>query len=157
MRKVTPEDIRISEGGSICSMPLWAFRKDEDIFVSYDWIPELWADVWPGLAERIRIYRDPKPVSSVYVRTCTVCGEEFICMSHIPSRSCSKRCWRALRREYVNQRRKIRERRKYPRDPVDHDWRQCEHCGGVFEQTRKDARFCSGKCRVAHHRAANAG
>jgi hypothetical protein len=158
MRKVTPEDIRISEDGAICSMPLWAFRKDGDsVLASYEWIPELWTDVWPGLAELSRIPHALKPVSRVYVRTCTVCGAEFLCTSNIPSRSCSKRCWRVLRRSYTNQRRKLRGRKKYPREPVEHDWRPCEHCGYEFEPARKDTRFCSGRCRVAHHRAANAG
>jgi hypothetical protein len=29
----------------------------------------------------------------------------------------------------------------------------CEHCGGTFTPRRRDARFCSGRCRVAAHRA----
>ena len=31
--------------------------------------------------------------------------------------------------------------------------RSCEHCGIEFVPARKDARFCSGRCRVAAHRA----
>ena len=31
----------------------------------------------------------------------------------------------------------------------------CEWCGDPFLQTRSDARFCSGRCRVAAHRALN--
>ncbi len=30
----------------------------------------------------------------------------------------------------------------------------CDHCGTEFEPARSDARFCSGRCRVAAHRAA---
>ena len=30
---------------------------------------------------------------------------------------------------------------------------RCEHCREEFFQTRSDARFCSGRCRVAAHRA----
>ena len=32
----------------------------------------------------------------------------------------------------------------------------CEHCGNVFQATRVTARFCSGRCRVAHHREQHA-
>jgi hypothetical protein len=28
----------------------------------------------------------------------------------------------------------------------------CEHCGNEFLPARRDARFCSGRCRVAAHR-----
>jgi hypothetical protein len=31
--------------------------------------------------------------------------------------------------------------------------RECERCGNEFTPGRSDARFCSGRCRVAHHRA----
>ena len=35
------------------------------------------------------------------------------------------------------------------------DERHCEHCGAELSRgTRSDARFCSGRCRVAAHRAA---
>jgi hypothetical protein len=30
---------------------------------------------------------------------------------------------------------------------------QCAHCGNPFAPTRSDARFCSGRCRTAAHRA----
>jgi hypothetical protein len=28
----------------------------------------------------------------------------------------------------------------------------CKHCGTRFRLKRSDAEFCSGKCKVAHHR-----
>lgn len=31
--------------------------------------------------------------------------------------------------------------------------RPCERCAGTFTPARSDARFCSGRCRVAAHRA----
>jgi hypothetical protein len=31
--------------------------------------------------------------------------------------------------------------------------RACDQCGSEFTPTRRDARFCSGRCRVAAHRA----
>jgi hypothetical protein len=30
--------------------------------------------------------------------------------------------------------------------------RSCDHCGETFAPTRSDAKFCSGRCRVAAHR-----
>lgn len=39
-----------------------------------------------------------------------------------------------------------------PRKRVEHQPRACEHCGSLFTPTRSDARFCSGRCRVAAHR-----
>jgi len=29
----------------------------------------------------------------------------------------------------------------------------CKHCGETFQPTRDDAKYCSGRCRVAAHRA----
>jgi hypothetical protein len=37
------------------------------------------------------------------------------------------------------------------RAPQDRS-RPCERCGEPFTPTRSDARFCSGRCRVAAHR-----
>jgi hypothetical protein len=31
-------------------------------------------------------------------------------------------------------------------------YRQCGECGETFQPKRSDAKFCSSKCRVAHHR-----
>jgi len=56
-----------------------------------------------------------------------------------PARLCSDECARAHRN------RKARERRAP--DPRD-----CKHCGETF-QPNLDARYCSGGCRVAAHRA----
>lgn len=41
--------------------------------------------------------------------------------------------------------------RQKPR--VQHDPMPCAHCGEDFTPKRSDARYCSGKCRVAAHRA----
>jgi hypothetical protein len=35
--------------------------------------------------------------------------------------------------------------------------RQCAYCGGSFTPARDDARYCSGACRVAAHRARGEG
>lgn len=35
---------------------------------------------------------------------------------------------------------------------VDHDPIGCPRCGDVFTPSRSDQRFCSTRCRVAHHR-----
>lgn len=34
---------------------------------------------------------------------------------------------------------------------------ECEHCHAPFEPWRSDARFCSGRCRVAAHRTRRSG
>lgn len=33
---------------------------------------------------------------------------------------------------------------------------RCEHCGALFAAARITARFCSTRCRVAHHREVHA-
>jgi hypothetical protein len=33
----------------------------------------------------------------------------------------------------------------------------CQHCGSAFTPARSDAKYCSGKCRVAAHRAKDRG
>jgi len=33
---------------------------------------------------------------------------------------------------------------------------RCEHCGNLFAAVRSTARFCSTRCRVAHHREQHA-
>lgn len=41
-------------------------------------------------------------------------------------------------------------------DSSSQDKSQCEHCGGEFSKRREWARFCSDKCRVAHHEVSRA-
>jgi hypothetical protein len=74
-------------------------------------------------------------------RTCDLCGERFLSTSSRTAATCSARCLRA------------RCRRRLRRPYVVHMSRPCDHCGEPFTPTRADAQYCSGRCRVAHHRA----
>lgn len=39
-----------------------------------------------------------------------------------------------------------------PRHRRTHDPRDCAHCGETYTPTRKDAKYCSSRCRTAAHR-----
>jgi hypothetical protein len=92
----------------------------------------------------------PTPRNCVYLpahgmqHVCRVCGELFF--GYGRTRICSDRCARTRRKE-------THVYSKVPRKPVEHDPRPCDHCHHNFIPTRRDARFCSGRCRVAAHRA----
>jgi hypothetical protein len=65
------------------------------------------------------------------------------------SRGQAKKAERELIRELdppLNRLLRPRARRALPMFP-------CAHCGQEFTPSRSDARFCSGRCRVAAHRA----
>jgi hypothetical protein len=84
------------------------------------------------------------------IHDCRLCGEAFF--GYGRTQFCSARCYRTRRKEtYV--------RSKQPRKPVkvEQEPRDCDYCYREFLPTRRDARFCSGRCRVAAHRAASAG
>ena len=87
--------------------------------------------------------RPPKP--------CRMCGEDMLTtvVSYFDSfpTICSYECHRARHNE---QRRENRLRSLRELDQV------CEHCGEAFEIKRRGMRFCSGRCRVAAHRAKHA-
>ena len=59
---------------------------------------------------------------------------------------CSDEC----RRERDHRRAVARWANRPPREVED---RPCDRCGETFTPTRSDARYCSGRCRVAAHRA----
>lgn len=49
-------------------------------------------------------------------------------------------------------------RRRLRGDKQREEWRErharlCRQCGNEYMPTRRDSRYCSGKCRVAAHRA----
>jgi hypothetical protein len=171
VRTLTFEDVRVSarDRNLIIAAPVWAYEPGvrHRGKQRYRPIKAAWVLIYKTIAER----GDPdprpewrRPGSKYYYATsrdcvdlptldmihyCQVCGESFF--GYGRTQTCSARCYRARRKQthvYSKQ-----PRKKYPREPVDHDWRPCEHCGYEFEPARKDARFCSGRCRVAHHRA----
>jgi len=76
-------------------------------------------------------------------KECTYCGEEFIGLGN--TTLCTEACVRARRKDtHVDS--------KQPRPHAEHTPRPCEHCGESFTPKRNDARFCSPRCRLAHHR-----
>jgi len=85
---------------------------------------------------RLDCYRGP----GRYPRTCKVCESEFFHVGRVTC--CSNRC-AAIRRKDTH----VQPKR------VEHGLRQCGQCGEWFTPARVDARFCSGRCRVANHRA----
>jgi hypothetical protein len=173
MRTLTLDDIRVSDGDRklVIAAPTWAYEPGVIYNSKQRYRPI--KEAWVLIDEAIRKIPDRrpewrKPGSKFYfanARTCVseptlrmlhdcrLCGEAFF--GYGRTQFCSARCYRTRRKQthvYSKQ-----PRKKYPREPVDHDYRPCEHCGWEFEPTRKDARFCSGRCRVAAHRAASAG
>lgn len=77
-----------------------------------------------------------------FPRTCAACGSEFFGVGRVAA--CSNRC--------AGERRDATRTRGEPRPCVYHHPRPCDWCGEPFKPVRADARFCSGKCRVARHR-----
>jgi hypothetical protein len=76
---------------------------------------------------------------------CHECWQEFRSGS-IASKVCSDEC--ASERNAANTRLWRHGQKKPPRPAAT-----CGRCGETFAPARADARFCSGKCRVAAHRA----
>ena len=83
-------------------------------------------------------------------RHCMQCGREFLprmaaefCMN------CQRERDAKRRKEYQRKRREIRKA-----EARGEAWQftVCDQCGEVFERQRVTARFCSARCRVAHHR-----
>jgi hypothetical protein len=80
------------------------------------------------------------------LKTCIICGSEFFRAGRVDT--CTPKCAKVRRDQ-------TRTRGNWHRQPVkvEHEPQYCDHCGDEFLPTRKDARFCSGRCRVAAHRA----
>jgi uncharacterized OB-fold protein len=80
--------------------------------------------------------------ASRFGATCDVCGEVFV-PPYGPRRRrfCSDECRRA------------HDRQRKAWTPVVHVEQSCAQCGELFVPARSDARYCSGRCRVAAHRA----
>jgi hypothetical protein len=89
-----------------------------------------------------RVWQD---VEAERVRYCEHCGEPFYFGwkgNGLHIRYCCGEC----RWDADGERRHARRAR--PRLP-----RPCMRCGETFTPARSDARYCSGRCRVAAHRA----
>jgi len=75
--------------------------------------------------------------------SCALCGTRIV-QVHRWHRFCSNTC----KADHINQRRAAsRPSRAKVKPAID-----CGHCGESFTPARKDARFCSSKCRIAAHR-----
>ena len=166
-RKLKLSDLRFSARGQLIAAPAWAYEP----FTQKDWlamdyhgrrtyrvplIDELWEDVWAELKKNKQFvklqstYRcwqpqwDHAPDSKFdFGKTCVVCGKHFYGLG--PIATCTDKCGKARRDA-------TRTRGEWRREPVVHEPRKCEVCGEEFTPARNDAKFCSGRCRVAHHR-----
>jgi len=154
-------------------------RRDSGILVAD---PDGWGDILADWAERLRrrheyevwLYEDlmaavedrklpamvlsrkppehpraPQSLESIrfYDRgECASCGVPYG-RWHAAIKYCSTSCKAAATRRMAAE--NARRRRSEGRT-TDHT---CQHCGASFEPKRADARFCSGRCRVAFHRS----
>jgi hypothetical protein len=174
-RKVTAADIR-TDGPRILAGPAWAYleTKHPRGWSTWEPDPEAWADVLAVQKAKVEshyqaemrthvefvnqllqsaegraavrflhhpVRSEVSPPSAGRARRCPVCGGAFYSFYGRRRRYCSDNCFGE------GWRRKPRKSRARPRARA-----ACRHCGAVFRQTRKDARYCSARCRVAHHR-----
>jgi predicted nucleic acid-binding Zn ribbon protein len=100
------------------------------------------------------------PIQGLHVklRDCVVCGHAFVTGDSMGRPLyCSDACQKIATKKP-----------RAPRDSAPRDNatraaeraarranRECEHCGQPFTPRRSSGRFCSMRCRVAHHRAPN--
>jgi hypothetical protein len=161
---VTLEDVRILDDNVVAG-PEWAFRQDKFHYGELELIEEVWCDIQDELVRRLNkriaeartdlheglikrengrlfgrsAYRFLLPLR---LRWCRVCGQAFV---GIRSSTCTNKCDAerlAHLRAKTGKRRRVRQTLTV-----------CQQCRNQFMPTRHDAKFCSGRCRVAHHRA----
>jgi len=154
-RMVRLDEVRIHEG-NVVAAPLWSYRlatftASDGRVCEMPWfegIPEIWADIEPIVLALKKKYPPAwqSHVGHVFMQharhqTCVECGRRFFGENR--TKTCTNKCQSARaykQRKYQRDRRRISKKRG------------CISCGGVFTPTRKDARFCSVRCRVANHR-----
>lgn len=86
------------------------------------------------------------------VRTCRACGSDMVVIEPgSPYCFCSNSCADSWGRK-ARQSSKRRQRERAREGKLS----TCEHCRQDFKPKRADARFCSGRCRVAAHRKTQA-
>src|ERR1019366_7804015 len=120
--------------------------------------PEMWPTVLMLYKQEHRVNRAQKwkpydvillpaqraptgPCIGTYVATCHTCLKRFLRNTITRVDYCSPRC--------MPKRKRKRKSEAKPRPTI-----KCAQCGESFSPKRADARTCSGKCRVALHRAA---
>lgn len=136
MRPLTMSDVRIARS-KVIAVPAWAIGDDRNP------LPEPWEALCREAGRTLR----PKYNTWGGAIPCVVCGTPFY-GSTVAVKACSARCAKA-RKDAVRTR---GENRPAARVPVVHQPRACDHCREAFAPARGDARFCSGRCRVAAHR-----
>jgi hypothetical protein len=101
---------------------------------------------WPrSMRTVLRLHQPLTSPGKKALKTCLVCEREFFALGLIST--CTDKCAKARKDA-------TRTRGKAPRPRVTHELRPCQECGEPFMPTRADALYCSGRCRVAHHRQA---
>jgi hypothetical protein len=163
MRKLTFDDIRLSAYASnVIAAPMWAYEWK---YGHWQPIDKVWSDIkaeldrrWEAMPKQGRDILGPWKIERLercrilrgrrgHKRICLVCGQEFMALNggYVPM-VCTEACLKVHRaRTHVQS----QQRRPH----VEHQPRACEQCGSTYTPRRSDSRFCSGRCRVAHHRA----
>jgi hypothetical protein len=99
---------------------------------------------WPASMRtrlgRVQPLRSPDEKT---IKTCPVCRYSFFGLGS--TTTCTEACAKIRRKQ-------VHVHSKQPRPHVSHDERLCPQCRVAFTPRRSDAVFCSGRCRVAHHR-----
>jgi hypothetical protein len=153
-RMVTLDDVRF-DNDNVITGPTWAFRQDEH--GELELIENAWVDIRAELARRVmgRLARAQSEEHKNFIRRrygrlfdwnlfprlrqCETCEQYFVgCMAN----TCTPRC-------YKHRLAILKERKKWRRRSLT----VCQQCRNTFRPVRHDARFCSGRCRVAHHRS----
>lgn len=163
-RKLEIKDVRFDHGRGprLIAAPAWAYEREPEsdayrmtfnsrrIIMDEVYLRlrvDSWADgTEEDFPERYRTLRQPllRPTARA-LKTCIVCERLFF---GLRTTTCTEKC--AAKRRKATHVQSTKPRR------VTHEDRPCQQCGESFTPRRSDARFCSGRCRVAHHRLEDA-
>jgi hypothetical protein len=135
-RPVQRHEVRF-DGERITTLPADSLRQGE---YGREANPKLWAP----LLRQLKV-KEPWPYSRGKWK-CQHCRSTFYRVPGSHSHYCSDQCANTVRNAAVVKARS--EARAKARAG-----RKCEACGKAIEAQRSTMRFCSVRCRVAHHRA----
>ena len=135
-KPVTRDEVRF-DGEHITTLPADSLRQGE---YGREANPKLWAP----LLRQLKV-KEPWPYSRGKWK-CQHCRSTFYRVPGSHSHYCSDQCANTVRNAAVVKARS--EARAKARAG-----RKCEACGKAIEAQRSTMRFCSVRCRVAHHRA----
>jgi ribosomal protein S27AE len=110
-------------------------------------------------------------VRTMFVFRCPVCDRTYRIRWAAVQTDGSLACWNCAKtrdHRWCPNCRQAKHRKEFEPDRINaerHQWcldcaaaakakpeRACEHCGTTFMATRKDARYCCGRCRTTAHR-----